>query len=505
MPNEREMMRSAAQWMPPEDKLDEDCTLLELWSRFHNEIADYRNFQNKNRTIAEYTTALKSIEKALKELRATQMTAFDCLEAVKSVSVYERNGNVREYGESALGKRFSAIRDIFQYCENRFICADPLWKAPWDSLSKPRDNWFRSREEIIDDLREDALRKTPKLQYITTLTERRIVRKAVENLKGPVDQRDGRWMGMLCYLYLGIRPSEGRGLRFRDFRPFGSHPQSWYCNICRTATETGEYKAKGKTKNYIRRVPVHPELHSILEMYKSELNKQLGCSEKELDDLPVICVGTKYQEPCSSLQLMRFVKGQLGDIVGEDELETLFMLSYTDEPTEEIHESSADESANRDVSTRIFRRNFITKAYAETPLEEDEIRAIVGHRQDRVKVDYSEETVYSWLKSISHRLICPEYHADMDTTIDDTKSQHQISAGVHKVTLVKEIGGDGLRLEITMLGESVGGDLQITVQGGIPQELKVIKSEQSYFSSVREDRGGRIVTDCAHWLLEHFE
>lgn len=113
MPNEREMMRSAAQWMPPEDKLDEDCTLLELWSRFHNEIADYRNFQNKNRTIAEYTTALKSIEKALKELRATQMTAFDCLEAVKSVSVYERNGNVREYGESALGKRFSAIRDIF--------------------------------------------------------------------------------------------------------------------------------------------------------------------------------------------------------------------------------------------------------------------------------------------------------------------------------------------------------------------------------------------------------
>lgn len=52
------------------------------------------------------------------------------------------------------------------------------------------------------------------------------------------------------------------------------------------------------------------------------------------------------------------------------------------------------------------------------------------------------------------------------------------------MTLVKEIGGDGLRLEITMLGESVGGDLQITVQGGIPQELKVIKSEQSYFSSV---------------------
>ena len=113
------------------------------------------------------------------------------------------------------------------------------------------------------------------------------------------------------------------------------------------------------TRNYIRRVPVHPELQSILEMYKSELNKQLGCSEKELDDLPVICVGTKYWEPCSSLQLMRFVKGQLGDIVEEDELETLFILSYTDESTEEIHESNADESANRDISTRILRRNYI--------------------------------------------------------------------------------------------------------------------------------------------------
>lgn len=428
------------------------------------------------------------------------MTAFDCMEAIKSVTTYEKGGDEREYGESALGKRLSAIRDIFQYCENCFICADPLWKAPWDILSKPKNVWLQDREEILNELREQALSKAPKLQYISTVTERRIVRMAVDNLMGSIDKRDGRWMGMLCYLYLGIRPSEGRGLRFWDFKPFGSHPENLYCNICRSATETGECKAKGKTKNYIRRVPVHPELQTILEMYKNDLKRQLGCTEKELDSLPVICTETKYREPCSSLQLMRFVKSQLGDILAEDELETLFALSYID-TTEEIHESDADDAANRDLSTRIFRRNFITKAYAETTLEESEIRAIVGHDQKETKVDYSEKTVYSWLKAISHRLICPEYHTSMVSIFDGKTKQQHISAGIHDIVLDKTTVQGGLRLEITMIGEFAGGNLQIMAHGKVPEEITVT-CEKCYLPCIKDCKRERVITDWPHWIYD---
>lgn len=41
---------SPLQWRPPDDKPDEDCTLLELWSRFYDEIAEYQGFCNKEKT-----------------------------------------------------------------------------------------------------------------------------------------------------------------------------------------------------------------------------------------------------------------------------------------------------------------------------------------------------------------------------------------------------------------------------------------------------------------------
>lgn len=487
--------------MPPEDKLDEDCTLLELWSRFHTEIADYRNFQNKDRTIAEYTGALKTIEEALQQPKATQITALDCLDAVRSVATYERDGKVQKYGNPTLGKRLAAIRDIFQFCESRFICADPLWRAPWDFLNRQENNWARTREELIDELRETALREAPKRQYITTPMEQQIVRTAVQNLMGPTGERDGRWVGMLCYLYLGIRPSEGRGLRFRDLRPFGSHPESWYCNICRTATAAGENKAKGKTRNYIRRIPVHPELKAILETYKNVLKTQLACSEDVLDNLPVICVGTDYREPCSAVQLTRFTKRQLSDILTEEELRTLFMLSYADELSKDLNEeSAADASANRDLSTQIFRRNWITKAYAETPLEETEIRAIVGHSQHRGQIDYSEETVYSWLQAISHRLICPEYHKGMETVVD-LQTKQQVAAGLHTVALGRDTVQEGIRIEITMIGGPAGSDVRIMSQGGIP-EGSIVKCEMGYLPRERQKRGD-VMTDCSHWAFSN--
>ena len=495
---------SPLQWKPSDDKPDEDCTILELWSRFHDEIAEYQGFHNKNQTIKEYTSALRIIEESLKKYKATQMTAADCLGAVKSVGTYERDGKIVEYKESSFGKRWSAIRDIFRYCEYRFICADPLWKAPWELLKvRPKEVWEKSRDDILAELRKNVMQRSLKLQYITPTMERQIVRKAVDNLLGPVEQRDGRWMGMLCYLYLGVRPSEGRGLLFQDFKAFRSHPEHWYCNICRTATVSGELTSKGKNKNYIRRIPIHPELQTILGKYKKQLMTELKCSEKKLEVMPLICAGANSRKPCTALQLMRFIKSQLGSIFEEEELDTLFALSYTNpsdaEDSADTFESSADGAANRDFSTRIFRRNFITKAYSETPLEEDDIRAIVGHRQIDSRLDYAEETVYSWLQALSHRLICPEYHTQITSIVDERTTLHQTTAGIHDVIIRKDAAFGGLQITISMIGDAIGGDLLAIVRGKLPEGVTVTCGQLSFMREYGKQ--GRIITDAAHWML----
>lgn len=64
------------QWLPPSQKPDILCTILELWSRHHAEIAKYRNFQSTN-TIADYTGMLFVISPALSTKPVSRMTAPD--------------------------------------------------------------------------------------------------------------------------------------------------------------------------------------------------------------------------------------------------------------------------------------------------------------------------------------------------------------------------------------------------------------------------------------------
>lgn len=231
---------------------------------------------------------------------------------------------------------------------------------------------------------------------------------------------------------------------------------------------------------------------------------ELKCSETELNAMPLICVGAASRKPCTTLQLMRFIKSQLGSIFDEDELDALFALTYyttpsdADEPANTF-ESSADEAANRDFSTRIFRRNFITRAYSETPLNEDEIRAIVGHRQIAAPLDYSEETVYAWFQALSHRLICPEYHTQIVSIVDGRAAPRQTTAGLHDVMIRKEAAADGLRVRISMIADAAGGDLLAAVRGALPEGVTVTCEQVSY--AQEHGRQGRIITDAAHWLL----
>ena len=142
----------------------------------------------------------------------------------------------------------------------------------------------------------------------------------------------------------------------------------------------------------------------------------------------------------------------------------------------------------------------ITKLYAETPLSEAGIRAIVGHKQSKnAQADYSEETVFAWLQAISYRMICPEFRSDIRTELTADSKLYQTAAGIHDVVLKKNVTSKGLRVVITMLGDAIGGDLRATVQGQLPEGITVTCRQHHFLNDKFEQR--RITTDASHWQL----
>ena len=116
-----------AQWMPDPNIAVEKLTILQVWSKCNEEIADYRSFQNKKETISSYTGVLKIIEEALKEKTISQLDPFTIMDMVTSVpGRMTTTGDYVEYSINTLTKRLTIIRDVLLYVEAVYSCFNPL-------------------------------------------------------------------------------------------------------------------------------------------------------------------------------------------------------------------------------------------------------------------------------------------------------------------------------------------------------------------------------------------
>ena len=84
--------------------------------------------------------------------------------------------------------------------------------------------------------------------------------------------------------------------------------------------------------------------------------------------------------------------------------------------------------------------------------------------------------------------------------MDSCTALHQTAAGIHDVVLQKDVASEGLQVVITMLGDAAGSDLQIVIQGRLPEGVTVT-CKQNHFLWDNGNQG-RIITDASHWQLE---
>lgn len=148
-------------WLPDPSVPDRECNLLEIWSRYHTNIKQYRKFSEN--TEVEYTISLKQIEESLANSKPVgKMDAFDVWTAVSSADTIPNGKRAGErYSTSSIEKRLSVIHDIYMYMEYILVCSDILHAPPWKLYQREnRPNYKQTKSDIIDHLNRELNQAT---------------------------------------------------------------------------------------------------------------------------------------------------------------------------------------------------------------------------------------------------------------------------------------------------------------------------------------------------------
>lgn len=488
------------QWLPDPDLPDAECDLLQIWSRYHEEIAKYRNFQNKDETLKNYTGALKIIEKSLVGRPICQFNVFDIWDIARSVPgrLNSKNEYI-EYSHSTLMKRITILRDVFLYAEARTICFNPLQSSILDLFKKCEFTFDQASEEIKNVLRERYKNKLLP-RYLSTKQEQALMRKILEHI-----EVDGRWVGLAILLWTGVRASELRGLRFADIKQFFDLADRRYICFCRSSQADGTEKPNMKNQYGPRSIPEHIELHYIIKKREDFIKKVTKRSD--ISDLPAVTSGNHFGQPCSATELAIFVKTQLQKVFGNEYMAELMILHHlTDtEPDAGIDgdtpNNPADLAADLQLGTRLTRRNFCTKNYAETLLEDWQSRLTMGHKTEcKVAYPYSEGHLLEMLHCMDHRMILPEIHAGWHTIFSpDMTPVYQDGVGIHYLSIPAEHLNQLKKICIDIDLDNAGDGFLLEFFRKLPPDS--IKISTEYIPKTTQKSPGRTNTDAAHWPL----
>lgn len=181
------------------------------------------------------------------------------------------------------------------------------------------------------------------------------------------------------------------------------------------------------------------------------------------------------------------------------------MYISTHKPEDEVDgdelESAVDSAANLEIAARLLRRNFATKNYAETRLEDWESRLEMGHETESgTRFRYGQAHLWEMLLAMDHRMILPEIHPGWHTICDaDMSPVDIVDAGIHYVTVPREHLTEFEKICIDIDLENAGDDFILQFARRFPS--KALKIDVRYAPS-NGRTAGRVNTDASHWKVD---
>jgi len=268
-----------------------------------------------------------------------------------------------DYNDALIDSILGVIKSKNAYDESTIqsrylhLITDPIdayYNDPSNSQKELSPLWGSAKKITGSDQEiASVLLSTPKSFFLSD------EKAAFEALSDPYTY-DGLRPGLMTSISTGVRNNESAGFNFGDLIEMSNYPGYYYLRVVRTSEyESNRRKAGGKTSNAPRNLPLIKRyvdfLKARMEFILSKINFPYtdirGKRFESINDLPIACRRDDFTNPCSAPELTTagrmFFKDEI-NIREQDMSGIAYMIEHN------------IETAEKDPTTYLFRRNFAT-------------------------------------------------------------------------------------------------------------------------------------------------
>lgn len=464
-----------------------DYSLVNLatyWRTFGQKIAQLRKWRRKRDksgawvcpTLQKYDHYMDKLGRYLSDKPICELVLWEIQRALYEV----RNSRSKKpYSPGTMQGYVSCLIDIFRFAQDRgdahnilaYFHVPRKGKIGRLDLYAPPAELRAQAEALLKESRDKPRSLNPRQQLILSREARRRIKE------------DGRSCGMAIMLYCGLRPSEVRGLDWEDLIPFWDDANLYYLRICDSRDARGQLQEGVKTVNAYRKIPVHPELLSMLLERRAYVEQHVG---RDIGSYPICCMKNNFAYACKEHQLSNF-GGEMFDgirLTADD------MTPFLAELLLEASERKLDRGDDH-LTLYILRRNYWTMMEALTRLTDYEKRYLMGHAMHSdgrdLRESYNNEDTLCELGEKLGRYIIDPVWSDTTRVLEPGGEICERNRGILRVRISKEQILEHTRLHIAAIANTPGDAVEVSIRTSAGEKLRGLdlrKCERAIVSSL---------------------
>lgn len=408
--------------IPPDDlRLDTGA----LYSKYEKQIISA--FHWVESTQKSYRNTMDSASEFLTGVSFCDCTTDDFDMAIEKINSHRLAGGKKSYSENTLKGFRSVFNDLCYFSEtySNGRYSSVVWGSDW----KIDDDSKKSQKQLEEEKKERVKRQVALPRSLTMAQEIKLVDAINRGI-----EKDSNFAGLALSFYLGLRPGECCGVKFKDIRPLEGYPGAYCLYIYEQLTVDEKSTNDLKTANAYRVLPIPLELFDLLSRRRAAVERKM---QRNCDSYYIVCFDDTHSGLWrkSNRRSFRVFAQSILRAIKVDE-QVVINLS------KEIKAKTAAES---NVTTYLLRRNFATALSGVCGMEDDELKYLMGHAigaADEKRHDFVNPDA---LFQLWEKLNLRSFQLNYDSTI---------AIGSRQKTLLLRQKAAKIRIESDAIGEA---------------------------------------------------
>ena len=346
--------------IPPADlRLDTGA----LYSKYEQQIISA--FRWVESTQKSYRNTMDSASEYLTGISFCDCMTDDFDMAIDKLNKRRIAGGKNPYSENTLKGFRSIFNDLCFFTEtySNGHYSSVVWGSDWKIVEDSSKSSAKHQKQLEEEEKERVKRQVSLPRSLTMTQEIKLIdaiNTGIEN--------DSNFAGLALSFYLGLRPGECCGVKFKDIRPLEGYPGAYCLYIYEQLTVEEKSTNDLKTTNAYRVLPVPLELFDLLSRRRAAVERKM---HRNCESYYIVCFddtrsGLWRQSNRRSFRV--FAQSILRAIKVDEQV--VINLSK---------EIRAKTAAENNVTTYLLRRNFATALSGVCGMEDDELKYLMGH------------------------------------------------------------------------------------------------------------------------------